>query len=301
MAKGHKQTVTHSADAATTGMQNATYNAAQKAAGGYTTVGPDQNTLAAMGLFGNVAGYGDVGGKALAGDQGSIDSLMNPYISNVVGGLNAQYGQDSAMLNKNINDAATQSGAFGGDRAALERGAAQGQLGLGHQQQVADLLHGGYNDALQRAYGLTQLGLGAADAQFQGGDYLRNIQQQQANPDLFKSQILAQGLQGGNAGNYTNSTYTKTGAMQNILGGAAALGGIFGGVPGLSGLGSLFGGAGAMFPSSFGAGVFGNETGSGLTPPTPGGGSPVGFNMPVPQLDPAALQVQRRNGIFGAY
>lgn len=245
MAKGHKTTQTHSADAATTAMQNATYGAAQKAAGGYTTVGPDQNTLAAMGLFGDMAGYGKTGGAALAGDQGSIDSLMNPYLSQVLGGVNAQYGQDAAMLRKNTNDAATQAGAFGGDRAALEQGAQQGALSLGHQQQVGDILHGGYNEMLQRAAGLANLGLGAGQAQFAGGDYLRNINQQQQNPDVMRAQILSQGMQGGNAGNYTNTNYTKTGAAQNILGGAAALGGIFGGgslFSGMKDISGLFGG-----------------------------------------------------------
>lgn len=265
MAKGHKTTETHAADGATTGMQNATYDAAKRAAAGYSTAGPDQNTLAAMGLFGDMAGYGKTGGAALAGDQGAIDSLMNPYLSQVLGGVNAQYGQDAQMLRKNTNDAATQAGAFGGDRAALEQGAQQGALSLGHQQQVGDILHGGYNEMLQRAAGLANLGLGAGQAQFQGGDYLRNIQQQQNNPDLARQQILASGMQGGNAGNYTNSTYTKTSAAQNILGGAATLGGIFGGGGGM--MQNLFGGGG-MFGSQTGAGLFGNMPG-GMTPPSP--------------------------------
>lgn len=283
MAKGHKQTQTHAADAATTGMQNATYDAAKRAASGYSTVGPDQNTLAAMGLFGDMAGYGKTGASALAGDQGSIDTLMNPYLNQVLGGVNAQYGQDSAMLRKNTNDAATQAGAFGGDRAALEQGAQQGALSLGHQQQVGDILHGGYNEMLQRAAGLANMGMGAGQAQFEGGDYLRNIQQQQQNPDLMRQQILASGMQGGNAGNYTNSQYTKTGAMQNILGAGATIGGLFGGVPGLSGLGSLFGG-GAPFGSQTGAGLFGNSDAvrqAGMTPPNP--------------------YVKPGNGFFGGY
>ncbi len=267
MAKGHKTTETHAADAATTAMQNKTYGAAQNAAQNYTTQGADPNTLAAMGLFGNYANAGQQGMSALGGNQDAINGLMNPYMQQVIGGANAQYGQDAAMLRKNTNDAATQAGAFGGDRAALEQGAQQGALSLGHQQQIAGLLSGGYNDAMQRAAGLAQMGMGGANAQFQGGDYLRNIAQQQANPDLMRQQILSQGMQGGNAGNYSNTNYTKTGAMQNILGGAATIGGLFGGVPGLSGLGSLFGGAGAMFPSQTGAGLFGNATGAVQPPP----------------------------------
>ena len=301
MAKGHKQTQTYRPDASTQAMQDATYGAAQKAASGYSVAGPDQNTLAALGLFGNLAGYGNTGAAALAGDQTATNSLMNPYLNDVVGGVNAQYGQDQQAVRKNINDAATQAGAFGGDRAALEQGAAQAQLGLGHQQQIADLLHGGYNEMLARAAGLANLGMGAAGAQFQGGDYLRNIAQEQANPDVVRAQILAAGRQGGYAGGGSQTNYTKTGAAQNILGAASTIGGLFGGVPGLSGLGSIFGGAGALFPSSFGAGLFGNATGSGLMPPTPGGGTPTGFAMPNPTLNPATLSVYRQNGIFGTH
>src|SRR6476620_5466377 len=123
MAKGHKQTQTHAADAATTGMQNATYGAAQNAAKNYSTVGADPNSLAAMGLFGNYANAGQQGMNALGGDQSAIDQMMNPYLKQVIGGVNDQYGQDAAMLRKNTNDYATQAGAFGGDRAALEQGA----------------------------------------------------------------------------------------------------------------------------------------------------------------------------------
>jgi len=251
MAKGHKQTVTHSADKPTTDLQNSIYNTARKAAGGYTTVGPDQNTLDAMGLFGNLANYGKTGAAALAGDQSAVDQMMNPYLSQVLGGFNAQFGHDSALLRKNVNDAATQAGAFGGDRAALEQGAQQGALGLGHMQQVAGLLAGGYNDAMARAGGLANLGLTAGGAQFQGGDYLRNIAQQRANPELMRQQILTAGM-AGNAGNSTDSTYTKTGALQNIIGGASALGGLFG-MPDFGGIA---------------AGLFGTNAKS-MTPPQP--------------------------------
>lgn len=241
MAKGHKQTQTHSADAATNAMSQSVYDASKRAAGNYTPEGVDPNTQAAMGLFGDMAGYGKVGAGALAGDQASVDKMMNPYLQQVLGGYNAQFGQDSAMLRKNTNDAATQAGAFGGDRAALEQGAQQGELGRAHLQQVGDLLHSGYNDAMSRAGGLANLGLSAGGAQFQGGDYLRGVHGEMNNPEVMRQQLLTAGLQGGNVGNSKDTSYTKTSAAQNILGAATTIGSMF--MPG-GGLKSLFSGGG---------------------------------------------------------
>jgi hypothetical protein len=267
MAKGHKSTVTHSADAATNAMSQNVYDASKRAAAGYTPQGVDPSTSAAMGLFGDMAGYGKVGAGALAGDQASIDKMMNPYLAQVLGGYNEEFGNASAMLRKNNNDAATQAGAFGGDRAALEQVATQGELGRAHLSHVADLLHGGYNDAMTRAGGLANLGLSAGGAQFAGGDYLRGVHGEMANPEVMRQQLLAAGLQGGNVGNSTDTNYTKTSAMQNILGAGATIGGLFGGGGGL--MQNLFGGGG-MFGSQGGAGLFGNTADvrkAGMTPP----------------------------------
>lgn len=236
MAKGNKKTVTHSADPATTAMQNSTYDAAKAAANGYTTPDADPATLQAMGLFGDVAKQGGVGAAALGGDTNAISRLMNPYLSNVLGGYEAQFGNDSALLRKNTNDAATRAGAFGGDRAALEQGAQQGQLATSHLQQVADLLRGGYNDAMGRAGALSNLGMSAGNALFQGGDYLRGIASERANPALMRAKILAEGLKGGNVGNYSDTTYSRTSALQNILGAAATGASLFGGGGGIGAL-----------------------------------------------------------------
>lgn len=217
-------------------MQGQVYGAAKRAAGGYTTLGADPNTTAAIGNYGNTANLGMGGLSALAGDPAAIAKLMNPYQQNVIDASNANYGRTSDMLQTRLNDRATQAGAFGGGRADVATGAAQGELAAGHNTDIANLLYGGYQGAIGQAGQLANFGMGANGALMEGGDYLRNIAQQQANPELMKQQILSSGLAGGNVGNYTNTDYTKTSALQNIVGLGTTLGGAY-----LSGGGSLFG------------------------------------------------------------
>lgn len=247
MAKGNKKTTTHTADAATTGMQGRVYDASQRAAGGYQTLGADPNTLAAIGRYGDTANFGMGGLAALGGDPAAIAKLMNPYQQNVIDASNANYGRTSDLLQNKLNDRATAAGAFGGGRADVATGAAQGELAAGHNTDIANLLYGGYNTAIGQAGQLANFGMGANSALMEGGDYLRNIAQQQANPELMKQQILAGGLAGGNVGNYTNTDYTKTSALSNIIGIGTTLGGAY-----MSGGRSLFG-AGSPPPNPAGS------------------------------------------------
>lgn len=266
MAKGNKKTSTHAADAATTAMQNKTYAASQAAAGNYRTLGADPATMAAMGHYGDTANFGMGGMRALSGDPAEIAKLMNPYQQNVIDASNANYGRTSDILQTKLNDRATQAGAFGGGRADVATGAAQGELGAAHNTDIANLLYGGYQGAMGQAGQLANLGMGANGAMMEGGDYMRNIAMEQANPELMRQKILAGGIAGGNVGNYTNTDYTKTSAMQGIVGLGATLGGAY-----LSGGGSLFGRGGPP----------GNPAGS------PGGGGPL--QSPFIQFNPSMI------------
>lgn len=267
MAKGNKKTTTHQADAGTTAMQGRVYDASQRAAGGYQTLGADPATMAAMGRYGDTANFGMGGMRALSGDPAEIAKLMNPYQQNVIDASNANYGRTSDILQTKLNDRATQAGAFGGGRADVATGAAQGELGAAHNTDIANLLYGGYQGAMGQASQLANFGMGANGAMMQGGDYMRNIAMEQANPELMKQKILAGGIAGGNVGNYTSTDYTKTSALQNIVGLGATLGGAY-----LSGGGSLF-----------------NRGGG-------GGGPPGGYNI----NDPAQNMFAGNNGMpFG--
>ena len=102
----------------------------------------------------NVSPYADAGAtgaKALGGDQGAISSLMNPYQSQVIDAMHGQYDKLRNQSALDSNDAATRAGAFGGDRAALMKGARLGEVDSSEASNIANLLSGGYNDAMTRA------------------------------------------------------------------------------------------------------------------------------------------------------
>jgi hypothetical protein len=107
------------------------------------------------------AGAGPVG--RLTREQ--IREYENPYIESVVDptrrALEQQQGQERAMLAAQ----AIRSGAFGGDRAGLERANLARQQGLGMAQAISPLYSQGYQQAMQTAMG--QQGIRAADLQRQ--------------------------------------------------------------------------------------------------------------------------------------
>ena len=118
---------------------------------------PYYETAAAM----TQAGAGPVG--RLTREQ--IREYENPYTESVVDptrrALEQQQGQERAMLAAQ----AIRSGAFGGDRAGLERANLARQQSLGMAQAISPLYQQGYQQAVQTAMG--QQGIRAADLQRQ--------------------------------------------------------------------------------------------------------------------------------------
>lgn len=118
---------------------------------------PYYQTAAAM----TQAGAGPVG--RLTREQ--IREYENPYTESVVDptrrALEQQQGQERAMLAAQ----AIRSGAFGGDRAGLERANLARQQSLGMAQAISPLYQQGYQQAVQTAMG--QQGIRAADLQRQ--------------------------------------------------------------------------------------------------------------------------------------
>jgi hypothetical protein len=219
---------------------------------------------------------GATGARALGGDQDAISSLMNPYQQNVIGALGQQYDKMRNQAALGSNDAATQAGAFGGDRHALMVGERQGALDQQQASDTANLLYGGYNDTMNRAGQTANMGLGAGGlfnqslglqgqfGQAQQGVYgqqygmgqdARNIQQQQydvnrrnfdqqQNWDVRNFDILKSGSSGLPYGT-SSSQPTQSNMLGSTLGGAAAGGSIGGPIGagiggGLGFLGSLF-------------------------------------------------------------
>jgi hypothetical protein len=284
MAKGgQKQTTTQRSGLTgpSAGMQNDIYGAARNAANNFTTVGPNAATTDALSMYRNIAAQGGNGLAALGGDANAMAALMNPYLHQVIDQANNQFGRTTQMVQNNVNDAATRTGAFGGSRHGVASGVALGEAANAHQANVANLLREGFSNAQGVAGQLANLGLGATGQIAGIGDYLRNIEQDQANPGVHRLGILNAGMAGGGQQSSQTSQTTQlpgTSALQNIAGIATMGAGLFGGgglLAGLGGLGGLFGG---------------NKTPSAFTTPlpspsiTPSFGGNMGFGgyqMPV--------------------
>lgn len=242
--KGGKQVQTNAVDAGTAAYNNDVHTAAKRAAGNYEVAGAADGTNQAAATYGQYAGAGANGLAALGGDPAAAARFMDPYQRSVIEGTNAQFAQDSAALDNNADSAATQAGAFGGSRAAVVKGAAQGQLALGHQQQVAGLLSSGFNGAMDRAGQVANLGLAGASGAQDVGAYLREVRQQQLNPEAERLRLLQAGQ---TAPNSTTQTTQMPGTnWLQTVGSVAGIGaGLFtGGLGGaaLGAAGKLFGG-----------------------------------------------------------
>lgn len=182
---------------------------------------------------------------ASIGEQ--VSPFMNPFMDQVMGGLNTQYDHLRNQALTRTSQQATQSGAYGGSRAALLAGARMGELDRAQMQQTGDLLYSGYNNALQT-------GLGYAEQQ-------RQLQQQRMQEPLWRQQ-QAMGFMGQGPGptggyqimpNQGPSGMGKAGnAAKGFLGGAATGASIGSIVPGLgTAAGAIIGGGLGLFGGLF--------------------------------------------------
>ena len=126
--------------------------------------------------------YGVGAGLTLAGaqnvgplSQGQIGYYQNPYTQAVVNptvqALQQQQGQQLAQQQSE----AIKGGAFGGERAGLQRAQLQGQQNLALGQAIAPLYQQGYGQAVQTAQ--TQQGVVASDLarQMQAGQQIAGL------------------------------------------------------------------------------------------------------------------------------
>lgn len=286
MGKGgpKEQVVTNKLDPVMEHYRNEVFDKARQVSGqgyrgydGQTVAGADPMSGAAAGAMGgmpgafrgianqfngggpNIGPYANAGSaaaRALGGDQGAIQSMMDPYQHNVVDALGTEYDRARSKAALESNTAATAGGAFGGDRHALMTGERLGALDRGQMSDTANILSGGFNSMMDRAGQTANLGLGAqglsanyrlgagglqldaqrgaADAigqQFGMGDYFRNINQQGLDDKQrqFMEQrdwgnrqlgILQSGMTGTPYGNTESQPLYKNG-LNTVAGGAA--------------------------------------------------------------------------------
>jgi len=118
------------------------------------------------------------GAQAVDPSQLNVGQYLNPFTQSVVGATQAAMNQQQAQQLAQQQAEAIRGGAFGGDRAGLQRQALRGQQALAQSQAIAPLYQQGYQQALQTAQQQQGVGLGAQQANRQA---LQQMSQQLAN------------------------------------------------------------------------------------------------------------------------
>jgi hypothetical protein len=133
-----------------------------------TQTGAIQNVTGLQGMTDPY--YRTAGAMTLAGaapvnrlTSGQIQEYMNPYMSQVVDPVQNALRQQFGMQQAQQQAQAIKSGAFGGERAGVERALLRGQQGLALGQALSPLYQTGYGQALQTAQG--QQGIEGANLQ----------------------------------------------------------------------------------------------------------------------------------------
>lgn len=218
---GGKQTVTSSPDQATQERIRQLWQQAQ-AAGGPIPAGTQGAIDKATGAYTGAIDTGNLGWRALGGDQAAINQMMNPYMSGVVDQVRAGYGDIRADTMNSVNDQATRAGAFGGSRHGVAEGVALGQVAKDEAGRLADLRYQGYGDTMGRAANAANLGLGAAGGLMSVGDYQANN-----TPEARRYQAMLQAMGVSPSGQTQTTTGTQgRNGLAGLLGGAASGAGI---------------------------------------------------------------------------
>jgi hypothetical protein len=221
-----------------------------------------------------------------------INSLMDPYMANVVNATRGEYDHMRDAASMNANQLATQAGAFGGSRHGVMEGARLGEIDRAQGSQIAGLLSGGFGNAMNAAIGMRGQdqanNLNRAQFMFGAQDHLRNLN----DPMMRAGQALG----------VANLGMGPTGWMQNSTNSGSQNGssaGTYSGnqsttVPGqtfmqtLGQLGGLGLGIGSMFMGGGGGSIFGAT-------PSPGQGV---IGSPPP-FRPGVMQGPGPGGMWG--
>jgi hypothetical protein len=132
---------------------------------------------------------------------GSIQDHMNPYIQGVIDPMRAEFDLLRGQANVDVNQQAVGAGAFGGSRHGIAAGQRLGEIDRAQAGQVAQLMHGGFQQAQQAR------------------EHERQLLERQAMEPLFRQQQALQFMQGGLGP--TGQTVTQTMPGQSIFGSAA--------------------------------------------------------------------------------
>lgn len=167
-------------------------------AGPLTTQGINQNT---SGLFGNyqanvmnpaqqlLGGYASQGPATAQQVASGAQTIMNPYTQSVIDPTLAAGEQARQMARQQVAGQAQNVGAFGGSRQGVAEGVSDAQTLLGTQQQIGNMLTGGWNAALSPA---TQVALQGGQQGLAASQYLAGLGQQGYNAAATQGANMAQ-------------------------------------------------------------------------------------------------------------
>jgi len=114
----------------------------------------NQYSQTAQPYFGAGAGLTMQGARSVGPlTQGQIGYYQNPYTQYVAGATEAALRQQQGQQLSQQQTEAIKGGAFGGDRAGIQRAILQGQQGLATAQALAPIYSQGYQQAVQTAQG----------------------------------------------------------------------------------------------------------------------------------------------------
>jgi len=168
----------------------------------------------AQGFFGRGTAAGQQGIDALSGNADAQQQFMNPYQQGVIDKMNTQFGVQNQMTQNSVNDAATQSGAFGGSRHGVASGVALGENARNQGMQVAGLLNQGFDNSMNRAGQVAGMGFDSAGAG-------ANLGMTAGNPDLWRMNVLKQGVAGQPFGTMSRN---RTRGKSSTISGSAGFG-----------------------------------------------------------------------------
>ena len=135
------------------------------------------------------------GSQAISPGQLQTGQYMNPYTQNVVEATQRAMGQQFGQQQSQQQADAIKAGAFGGDRAGIQRAILQGQQGLAQSQAIAPLYQQAYSQALQTGQQQQGVGLSAEQAnraaQQAAGQQLAALGQQQYGQQLGAANQMA--------------------------------------------------------------------------------------------------------------
>ena len=114
--------------------------------------------------LGAATAAGLAGAQAIDPSQLNINQYMNPFTQNVVNATQAAMNQQQGQQLSQQQSEAIRAGAFGGERAGLQRGQLMGQQSLAQAQAIAPLYQQNYQQALAAAQQQQGVGLGAEQA-----------------------------------------------------------------------------------------------------------------------------------------